>query len=97
MPLDAGMTEPSRIARAVSLVLALAISGVLFVYPRLLGAELAGWQHGVLAMMMLGVSAGFTHGVGFVPRPRPLRFLFGPWFGWPAMIVGAVFLAWPQQ
>lgn len=67
--------------RAVSLLLALGVSGVMFAFPQAL--QNAG--HGVLSLLMLGVCAGFVHGVGFIPEHGFWRGLFGPWVAWPIM------------
>ena len=88
---DADPRSPlSRIARGVSLLLALAISGTLFLYPRILGAEVEGSRHGLIAITMLGVCAGFVHGVGFVPRSGVWKTVFGPLCAWPIMVVGTI-------
>jgi predicted membrane protein len=43
---------------------------------------------------MLGVSAGFVHGVGFVPESKLWRFLFGPWLAWALMSLGLWLFLW---
>lgn len=91
MPMRAG-TDPvapwNRFpARVLSLLLALGLSGLVIAWPRLF-APLGDVHHGGLALMMLGVSAGFVHGVGFIPRAWPLKVLFGPWTGWTLMLGG---------
>lgn len=70
--------------RWASLLLALATSGLIFTWPQALGH--AG--HGVLSLVMLGVCAGFVHGVGFVPAHRALRILASPLASWPLMALG---------
>jgi len=40
---------------------------------------------------MWGMSAGFVHGVGFVPRNRLLRLLLGAAAAWALMGVGLYF------
>ena len=40
---------------------------------------------------MWGMSAGFVHGIGFVPRNNVLRVLLGPVAAWLGMGVGLVF------
>ncbi len=70
--------------RLVSLLLALTVSGLIFTYPKALGHA----NHGLLMLVMLGVSAGFVHGVGFVPRHLFWRMLFSPLIAWGAMAVG---------
>ena len=68
----------------VSLLLALALTGMILTYPR----ALAHTSHGMLSLTMLGICAGFIHGVGFVPETRLWRLLFGPWMAWSLMGLG---------
>ena len=44
-----------------------------------------------LALIMWGLSAGFVHGVGFVPRNAALRLALGPLAAWPLMALGLFF------
>jgi cyd operon protein YbgE len=84
--LDTGWT------RGVSLVAALALMVLVTLLPRGLTAEDGSpISHGVLALIMWGMSAGFVHGVGFVPRNRVLRVLLGPVVAWLWMAVGLFF------
>ncbi len=70
--------------RLLSLLLALALSGAILTFPK----ALAHAHHGLLMLVMLGVSAGFVHGVGFVPRHRLWRAVFSPWLAWLLMGAG---------
>ncbi len=70
--------------RAFSLLAALALSGLILTYPK----ALAHANHGLLSLVMLGVSAGFVHGVGFVPQHKLWRIVFAPWLAWPLMGTG---------
>ena len=74
----------ATLPRLVSLVLAIALAGLILTYPRALGHT----AHGLLMLVMFGVSAGFVHGVGFVPEHKTWRILFGPWLAWPLMAMG---------
>ena len=78
--------------RGVSLLAALTLMLLVTLLPRGLtvddGSPLG---HGVLALIMWGMSAGFVHGVGFVPRNRILRVLLGPVVAWLGMAVGVFF------
>ena len=38
--------------------------------------------------IMIGISGGFIHGVGFVPRFWLWKWLFSPFVAWPLMIWG---------
>lgn len=74
----------AALPRMVSLLLAIALTGIILTYPRALGHA----SHGMLSLTMLGVCAGFVHGVGFVPETRLWRALFGPWVAWVLMSLG---------
>jgi len=79
-------------ARGVSLVPALALMILVTVLPRgLTGPDGSPISHGVLTLIMWGMSAGFVHGIGFVPRNNVLRVLLGPVIAWLLMGVGLIF------
>jgi predicted membrane protein len=79
-------------ARGVSLVSALVLMILVTLLPRgLTTADGNTISHGVLTLIMWGLSAGFVHGVGFVPHNRVLRVLLGPLAAWLWMGVGLVF------
>lgn len=65
-------------ARVLSLVLALFLAGTIFVYP----TGFTWMNHGLLVLVMWGISAAFVHGVGFTPRSPLWRVLLGPWTAW---------------
>jgi len=76
-------------ARGISLALALALMILVTVFPRGLTAIDGGpINHGILTLIMWGMSAGFVHGVGFIPRNRMLRVLLGPIVAWLWMSLG---------
>lgn len=74
----------ATLPRMVSLLLAIAMAGIILTPPK----ALAHASHGSLSLVMLGVSAGFVHGVGFVPQHKVWRILFGPWLAWALMGTG---------
>ena len=79
-------------SRALSLLLAVPLALLLLIHPAaMLDAE-GGYSHGLLMLVMLGVSAGFVHGVGFDPRGQPWRWVFGPLCGWALMALGYALL-----
>lgn len=79
-------------ARGLSLVAAVVLMLLVTLMPRALTAEDGSpIGHGILALIMWGLSAGFVHGVGFVPRNAVLRLLLGPLAAWPLMALGLFF------
>lgn len=79
-------------ARAASLTAALALMGLVTLFPRALTvADGSPIGHGMLTLIMWGLSAGFVHGVGFVPRHRLPRLLFSPAAAWAGMGLGLSF------
>ena len=70
--------------RLFSLLAALGLSGWMFADPR----ALTHAGHGMLSLAMLGVCAGFVHGVGFLPMSRVWRIAFSPWLAWALMGLG---------
>ena len=70
--------------RMFSLLLAMSMAGVIFTYPK----ALEHINHGILSLIMLGICAGFVHGVGFIQKDKLWRVLFGPWMAWGLMIMG---------
>jgi len=78
-------------ARAFSLGAAIAMMLLITLLPRgLTTADGSPINHGVLMLIMWGMSAGFVHGVGFVPRNQVLRVLLGPVIAWLWMGLGLI-------
>jgi cyd operon protein YbgE len=78
-------TRPLRMA---SLLLALGVSGAILTYPSAIGHA----NHWLLMLTMWGISAGFVHGVGFVPENRAMRILLGPVVAWVLLATGLALL-----
>ena len=79
--------------RGLSLTLTAALALAVIVYPRGLIHQGAAPDHAQLTLLMLGMSAGFVHGVGFVPDNRWARMLLGPYVAWPILLAGwAIFI-----
>jgi len=74
----------TTLPRMLSLLLAMFMAGVILTYPK----ALEHTSHGLLSLTMLGICAGFVHGVGFVPESKLWRILLGPWLAWPLMALG---------
>jgi predicted membrane protein len=75
-------------ARLGSLLGALSVMMLVTLYPAALTRDGAALPHGVLMLVMWGLSAGFVHGVGFVPHHPLLRLLLGPYAAWPLLALG---------
>lgn len=77
-----------KTARLISLLSAGGLALLVLVYPILLSTAGKPARHSALMLLMLGISAGFVHGVGFVPESRLWRGVFSPWLAWPLMLAG---------
>jgi cyd operon protein YbgE len=77
-------------ARALSLAIAVAISILVLVWPVMFVNAQGRADHGWLTLLMWGMSAGFVHGVGFVPRHWIPRALFGPVAAWGLPLIAAI-------
>jgi cyd operon protein YbgE len=75
-------------SQLASLLMAIVLSGLLLIYPRAVAASLGDVNHGLLTLLLWGISVGFIHGVGFVPRMSIWRVVFHPFIGWPLMAYG---------
>ena len=83
----------SSTAQYFSLLNAMVLSGLILLFPNALVAEDGHYSHGLLSLCMLGISAGFVFGTGFIPRNRVLRCLLGPYLAWPAMLLSYAYLS----
>lgn len=72
----------------ISFLLALPLAGVLLVHPSLMLDEHGHYSHSVMMWIMIGISGGFIHGVGFIPRFWLWKYLFSPFIAWPLMLLG---------
>jgi predicted membrane protein len=81
IPLGGAYALPPRM---LSLLLGIGMAGMVLIYPK----ALAHAGHGMLSLTMLGICAGFVHGVGFIPEAKAWRILFGPWVAWSLMSLG---------
>ena len=84
------------LARAVTLLLASPLALLLLIHPAAMLDSQGRYSHGLLMLVMLGISGGFVHGVGFDPRPLHWRLLFGPLCAWPPLLLGYALLWLPQ-
>jgi len=79
------------VTRTLSLLLSLVASAVLTVAPFLIARQMTPAAHAILPFLLLGISAGFVHGLGYSPRLLFMRALASPMCAWP-LIVGSLFL-----
>jgi len=96
LPVDSGAGAPhhwlySTIARSLSLVMAVALSALILIYPKAIASSATEINHGMLSLWMWGIAAGFVHGVGFVPIHTVWRIVFGPILGWVLMLAGLIY------
>ena len=75
-------------ARLLSYAIAIVLTTYLFLFPNVLADSAASINHSLLTLLLLGTSAGFIHGSGFVPRLLIWKLLFSPLFAWPALVFG---------
>jgi len=78
-------------ARVLSMLLALGLAAVITFYP----PALARLSHGLITLVIWGVSAGFVHGIGFDPDTRFWRVVLGPISAWSLMGMGLLLIAKP--
>lgn len=86
----------SRWSRLVSILLATPLSLIFLIHPALMLDAEGKYSHGQLMLVMLGLSGGFIHGVGFDPRSLFWRVVFHPLLAWLLMALGYVVLARAQ-
>lgn len=80
--------KPNKFAMAVSFLMALPLATVLLLHPAMMLDANGHYNHTVLMLVMIGISGGFIHGVGFLPRFWLWKWLFSPYVAWPLMVWG---------
>lgn len=83
-------------SRVLSLLLASPLALLLLIHPAAYLDDQGRYSHSLLMLVMLGISGGFVHGVGFDPLNRLWRVLFGPLSAWPLLLLGYLLLARAQ-
>jgi predicted membrane protein len=84
--LDSGWARGFSLGAAITLMLLITL------LPRgLTSADGSAISHGLLSLIMWGMSAGFVYGIGFVPRNRVLRVVLGPVVAWMGMGAALIF------
>ncbi len=81
-------TKLNKFAMALSFLLATPLAGVLLIHPSAMLDANGGYSHSAMMFIMIGISGGFIHGVGFIPHFWLWKWLFSPFVAWPLMIWG---------
>jgi len=84
----ADQPKVNKFAMAVSFLLAVPLAAVLLLHPAAMLDANGGYSHRAMMFIMIGISGGFVHGVGFIPRFFLWKWLFSPFIAWPLMIWG---------
>lgn len=72
----------------ISFLMALPLAGVLLFHPALMLDAQGHYNHSLLMLVMIGISGGFIHGVGFIPQLWLWKWLFSPIVAYPLMLMG---------
>ncbi|TCB48774.1 cytochrome bd biosynthesis protein [Acinetobacter sp. ANC 4779] len=80
--------KPNKFAMAISFLLALPLAAVLLIHPAMMLDVNGGYSHSSMMYIMIGISGGFIHGVGFIPKFWLWKWLFSPFLAWPLMLWG---------
>jgi predicted membrane protein len=75
-------------ARAVSLILAGFTALALIAVPFLAAPRMTAATHGMVSLILMGMSAGFVHGLGMRPAAQLWRLVFSAWTAWPLIVLG---------
>lgn len=78
----------NRWSRVLSLALATPITLVFLIHPAAMLNPDGSYNHSLLMLVMLGISSGYIHGVGFDPRSKVWQYIFHPILGWVLMLLG---------
>lgn len=83
-------TPTSSRIQPLSLVVAIVIMLAISLYPPMMATAEGKADHGLVAALLLAMSAGFVRGVGFVPRMWAWRWLFSGWTCLGALAIAGV-------
>jgi len=84
----AEIIKPNKFAMAISFLLALPLAGVLMIHPAMMLDANGEYSHRTMMYIMIGISGGFIHGMGFIPKFWLWKWLFSPFLAWPLMLWG---------
>lgn len=82
--------KPNKLAMVISCLLAFPLAAVLLLHPAAMLDADGNYSHSAMMYIMIGISGGFIHGVGFVPRFWLWKWLFSPFVAWPLMILSLI-------
>lgn len=80
--------HPYTVVMIISFIMALPLAGVLMLHPGQMLDANGHYNHSALMMVMLGISGGFIHGIGYIPQFWLWKWFFSPWLAWPLMLYG---------
>ena len=80
--------KSNRFLMLISFLLALPLAALLLIHPAMMLDANGLYSHRTMMLIMIGISGGFVHGVGFIPRFWVWKWLFSPIVAWPLMLVG---------
>ena len=80
--------KPNKIAMVISFLMALPLAAVLLIHPGMMLDANGQYSHSAMMFIMIGISGGFIHGVGFLPRFVVWKWMFSPYVSWPLMLFG---------
>ncbi len=81
-------TKPNKTAMVISFLMALPLAAVLLIHPSMMLDTNGQYSHSAMMFIMMGISGGFIHGVGFLPKFWLWKWLFSPLVAWPLMLLG---------
>lgn len=79
---------PNKLAMVISFLLALPLAAVLLIHPNMMLDMNGEYNHRTMMYIMIGISGGFIHGVGFIPHFWLWKWLFSPLVAWSLMLWG---------
>lgn len=80
--------KPHKFAMVISCLLAFPLALVLLLHPAAMLDDQGQYSHRAMMFIMIGISGGFVHGVGFIARHWFWKWLFSPFVAWPLMLLG---------
>lgn len=80
--------KTNRFAMLISCLLAFPLAAVLLLHPAAMLNSNGEYSHRAMMFIMIGISGGFVHGMGFIPRMWLWKWLFSPVLAWPLMACG---------